>query len=66
MTKFEQVGVNYQYDADTKEAARRAFRYSCNCCCNRGMHLDCDHCAIAVVHEHVIAALDSKGALKND
>lgn len=60
MTKFEQVGVNYQYDAETKKEARRAFRYSCNCCCNRGMHINCDNCAIAVAHEHVIAALDSQ------
>lgn len=60
MTKFEQVGVNYQYDADTKEEARRAFRYSCNCCCNRGMRLNCTHCAIAVAHDFVIAALDSQ------
>ena len=60
MTKFEQIGVNYQYDAETKEEARRVFRYSCNCCCNRGMHINCDHCAIAVAHDHVIAALDSQ------
>lgn len=60
MTKFEQVGVNFQHEAETKEQARRSFRYSCNCCCNRGMRIECDRCAIAVAHEHVIAALDSK------
>lgn len=60
MTKFEQVGINYQHDAQTKEQARRSFNHSCNCCCNRGMRIDCDHCAIAVVHSHVIAILDSK------
>ena len=59
MTKFEQVGVNYQYDADTKEAARRAFRYSCNCCCNRGMKIDCEKCSIAFVHSLVIACFDN-------
>lgn len=31
MTKFEQVGVNYQYTANSKEEAGRCFRYSCRC-----------------------------------
>lgn len=60
MTKFEQVGVNYQYSAGTKEQANRSFAYSCNCCCNRGMRIDCDRCAIAVAHNLVIAAIDTK------
>ena len=60
MTKFEQIGINYQYAAETKEQARRSMDYSCNCCCNRGMHIDCDRCAIAVAHNLVIAAIDSK------
>lgn len=59
MTKFEQVGVNYQYDARTKEQANRSFSRSCDCCCQRGMHLDCDRCAIACVHNLVIAVFDS-------
>jgi hypothetical protein len=60
MTKFEQVGANYQYTANTKEEADRSFRYSCRCCCERGMRIECDRCAIAVAHELVIAAFDSK------
>lgn len=64
MTKFEQVGINYQYEADTKENANRSFHYSCDCCCNRGMHIECDHCAIAAVHSLVIAAFDSKNVVK--
>lgn len=60
MTKFEQVGVNFQHNACTKEQARRSFDYSCTCCCNRGMHIDCDHCAIAAAHKLTIAALDTK------
>lgn len=60
MTKFEQVGVNYQNAAMTKEQARRSFDYSCNCCCNRGMHIYCDRCAIAAAHKLTIAALDTK------
>lgn len=60
MTKFEQIGVNYQYEAATKEQALRSFQYSCNCCCYRGMRIDCDCCAIAQAHHLVIAAFDSK------
>lgn len=60
MTKFEQVGINYQYEACTKEEANRSFQYSCDCCCNRGMHIDCDHCAISCVHSLVIASFESK------
>lgn len=58
MTKFEQVGINYQYEAETKEDANHSFKYSCDCCCNRGMHIECDHCAIATVHSLVIAAFE--------
>ena len=61
MTKFEQIGVNYQYDATSKEAANKAFQRSCECCCNKGMHIDCDHCAIAHTHALVVAYFDDKG-----
>lgn len=60
MTKFEQIGVNYQYEAQTKQEAGRSFRYSCRCCCERGMRIDCDNCAISFAHNLVIAAFDSK------
>lgn len=60
MTKFEQVGINYQYDAATKEQAIRSFNHSCNCCCNKGMRIDCDHCAIACTHAMIVAIFDSK------
>ena len=60
MNKFEQVGVNYQYSAATKKEAQRAFAHSCNCCCNKGMRLDCDNCAISHVHSMVVAYFDDK------
>lgn len=59
MYKFEQVGVNKQYAANSKAQAQKAFAYSCDCCCNKGMHLDCDTCAIANVHSLVMACFDS-------
>jgi hypothetical protein len=59
MYKFEQVGVNKQYAANSKAEAQKAFAYSCDCCCNKGMRLDCDTCAIANVHSLVMACFDS-------
>ena len=60
MTKFEQIGVNYQYEATSKEEANRSFNYSCICCCHRGMRIECDRCAIAVVHNHVVASFEGE------
>ena len=60
MTKFEQIGVNYQHAAQTKEEAIRNFKYSCNCCCHRGMHIKCDRCAIEYVHNLVIASFERR------
>ena len=60
MTKFEQVGINYQYLSATKEDAIKSFDFSCKCCCNTGMHLECDRCAIAYTHNMVVACFDDK------
>ena len=60
MTKFEQVGVNYQYDAVDKKSANKAFKISCNICCNRGIQLNCEKCSIAVVHDLVIASFEER------
>lgn len=58
MTKFEQIGVNLQNDAMTKEEARKNFSYSCRVCCNRGMQIQCDKCAISVCHQETMACFD--------
>lgn len=60
MTKFEQRGVQFQYGALTKEQAQKSFSYSCDCCCNKGMRIDCDHCAINCVHQMIVAYFDDK------
>lgn len=60
MTKFEQIGVNFQYDANNIKEANRSFKYSCDCCCNKGIRLDCEHCAIAHVHSHIVAYFNDK------
>ena len=60
MTKFEQVGVNMQYEATTKEVAIRKFSRSCECCCNKGMRIECNKCSIATVHQLVVASFENK------
>lgn len=58
MTKFETIGVEYQYNADSKNTAIKCFHHSCNICCNKGIYIDCDKCTIKVAHELVIAVFD--------
>ena len=60
MIKFERIGVNLQYDADSLKEANRSFRYSCECCCTKGIRLDCDRCAIAHAHQMVAAYFSDK------
>ena len=64
MTKFEQVGINFQYDASTKEQAIKSFNISCNICCCKGMRIDCDRCAIAEVHSLIMASFDARKETK--
>lgn len=64
MTKFEQVSVNYQNDAESKEQANRSFRYSCECCCTRSLRIECDRYAIAVAHNLTIAAFENNKVAK--
>lgn len=58
MTKFETIGIQAQLDAETKQQAMKSFKWSCDCCCYRGMKLDCDKCAIAHTHKETIAIFD--------
>lgn len=58
MTKFEQIGVNHQYDAESIKEANKAFAHSCNCCCHKGMQINCDRCSIAYVHSLVVASFN--------
>lgn len=60
MTKFEQRGIQFQYDASNKEQAQKSFAYSCDCCCTKGMRIECDHCAINCTHQMIMAYFDDK------
>lgn len=50
-TKFETIGVERQYESVSAFESNRNFRISCNICCRKGLHINCDKCAIAVAHE---------------
>lgn len=64
MTRFERVGVNYQYEASNIKEANKAFRHSCNCCCHKGKRIDCDRCAIAFNHNLVVAYFNDRREVK--
>lgn len=59
MTKFEQIGIQLQNDSVSKFDAQKKFEYSCTTCCNRGIHLDCERCAIASTHAVTVAAFET-------
>lgn len=65
MTKFEKIGVNYQFDANNIEEANKAFERSCNACCHMGRHAKCKQCAIDCTHKMVVAYFNDK-AKEND
>ena len=60
MIKFEQIGVNLQNESTSKLEAQSKFSRSCEICCNRGIHLECERCAIAVAHKLTVSAIESK------
>lgn len=57
MCKFEQIGVNMQNDSCSVEEAQGKFTRSCEICCNRGLRINCERCAIAVAHKLTVAAI---------
>ena len=59
MTRFEEICVEIQYGATSKRKAQGSFRYSCDVCCNRGMHIECDRCAIACAHKAVVESFEA-------
>ena len=53
MSRFESRGIEHQYSATSASMAHRAFATSCNICCTRGIHLECDKCGILTAHNLV-------------
>lgn len=60
MSRFEQEGVDRQYEARTIQAAIRAFNYSCDRCCYTGRHISCNSCAIANAHHEALDSFEKR------
>ena len=61
-------GVRNMIDFETERSiadANKSFEHSCNCCCHKGMHLDCDRCAISAVHNMVVACFEHLNGKEN-
>lgn len=56
MTAFESKGVDIQTSCRNKFQAEKCFEHSCELCCNKGLRIRCDSCAIKCAHERVIGA----------
>lgn len=57
MTRFEERGVNRQYDAGSISEAQRALAKSCEICSTQGKYIRCSSCMIASVHQIVTETL---------
>lgn len=66
MTQFEHIGVQNQMDATNIFEANRAFSSSCRFCSERGIRIECDRCAISVVHDRIVAVMKGKGFQDTD
>jgi len=64
MTKFETRGVELQQMSGSKSQAENRFTYSCDLCCKIGLRIECDRCAISVVHEQVMKGLSMMDPLR--
>lgn len=59
MTYFERRGVELQERSETVAQANSRMDYSCQKCCQRGINIDCDHCAIKQTNIVVVTTLKS-------
>lgn len=57
MTHFERIGREWQESAMNTFQAQKSFRRSCEICCERGYHIDCDRCEIRAAHERQLDVL---------
>ena len=58
MTKFEAIGVSLQEESASPEDAVRRFRYSCSCCCARGLRIPCEQCAVKASYDLTLGAFE--------
>lgn len=56
--KFQNIGVQKQYDSTSKAEANKKYEISCELCSQRGLHIQCNQCAIKTAHDLIITLLD--------
>lgn len=54
MTRFEENGVDLQELSSSRREAERKFQRSCELCCNWGLFIHCDRCAIDCAHTRMM------------
>ena len=54
MTRFEENGVDLQELSRDKREAERRYQRSCELCCNWGLSIRCDRCAIDCAHTRMM------------
>lgn len=54
MTRFEEIGVEHQEQSRNKTEADKKYQRSCELCCNRGLRIQCDRCAIDYAHTRMM------------
>ena len=59
MSRFEEIGVGFQYMARTAREAKQSYEKSCKACCEKGLRIDCDRCGICFAHDTVMAVFGS-------
>ena len=56
MSGFEERGIERLVNADSLEAINDSFKKSCDICCNHGIFLNCDRCAINETYQVLVYA----------
>ena len=54
MTRFEEIGVELQELSRSKREAEKKFQRSCEMCCNWGLPIRCNRCAIDCAHTRMM------------
>lgn len=60
VAKFQEVGVNRLYSANTIEELNKVYAHSCYCCSMKNMPINCDKCGIAFHHKLIITTFNDK------
>ena len=54
MTRFEEIGVELQERSRNKKEAKVLYKHSCDLCCNSGLNIRCNRCAIDYAHTRML------------